>query len=108
MIIAINRVSQETAAGWKEALESLTTNVLNPLRKLTPAGGSYGNEADIAKPDWQQAFWGKNYLRLLKIKKQVDPTSLFYVHHGVGSEDWVVNDHGIVAVQSTDGPLCRA
>jgi FAD/FMN-containing dehydrogenase len=108
MIVAINLAIPETPAGWKASVENLNTNVLKPLREVTPAGGSYGNEADIAEPDWQQAFWGKNYARLLKIKKEVDPTGLFYVHHGVGSEDWVVDDNGIVGVQSTDGPLCRA
>jgi hypothetical protein len=107
MIVAINLATQESAAGWKAAVESLNTNILGPLRELTPAGGTYGNEADIAEPDWQNAFWGENYSRLLKIKKEVDPSGLFYVHHGVGSEDWVVDDRGIVGVQSTDGPLCR-
>jgi FAD/FMN-containing dehydrogenase len=106
MIVAINLATQESAAGWKAAVESLNTNILGPLRELTPAGGTYGNEADIAEPDWQNAFWGENYSRLLKIK-EVDPSGLFYVHHGVGSEDWVVDDRGIVGVQSTDGPLCR-
>jgi hypothetical protein len=108
MIVAINLAIPETAAGWKASVENLNNNILNPLREVTPAGGSYGNEADIAEPDWQQAFWGKNYPRLLEIKREVDPTGLFYAHHGVGSEDWVVDDNGIVGVQSADGPLCRA
>jgi hypothetical protein len=108
MVVAIGLILDQSAAGWKAGVEQLNSNVLNPLRKATPAGGSYGNEADIAEPDWQQAFWGKNYPRLLEIKKKVDPTGLFYVHHGVGSEDWVVDDNGIVGIQSTDGPLCRA
>ncbi|KAH7069060.1 hypothetical protein BKA63DRAFT_536314 [Paraphoma chrysanthemicola] len=107
MIVAINLVLDQTASGWKAAVEQLNNDVLNPLREISPAGGSYGNEADIAEPNWQNAFWGKNYPRLLKIKKQVDPTGLFYVHHGVGSEDWFIDDKGIVGVQSNDGPLCR-
>jgi hypothetical protein len=34
---------------------------------------------------------------------------LFYVHHGVGTEGWAIDDNGIIGagVQSTDGPLCR-
>jgi len=107
MIVAINLVVNQTATGWKTAVEQLNTNVLDPLREVSPAGGSYGNEADIAEPDWQNAFWGKNYPRLLKIKQQVDPTGLFYVHHGVGSEGWFVDDDDMVGVQSTNGPLCR-
>lgn len=107
MIVAINLVVDQSAAGWKAGVDQLHTQILDPLREVSPTGGSYGNEADIAEPDWQNAFWGKNYPRLLRIKKQVDPTGLFYVHHGVGSEDWFVDDGGIVGVQSTDGPLCR-
>ncbi|KAF2026389.1 hypothetical protein EK21DRAFT_92421 [Setomelanomma holmii] len=106
-IVAINLVLDQSAAGWKAAVEQLNIVVLDPLRKLTSTGGAYGNEADIAEPNWQTSFWGNNYPRLLKIKKEVDPTGLFYVHHGVGSEDWFVDDKGIVGVQSTDGPLCR-
>lgn len=107
MIVAINLVLDQTAAGWKAGVEQLNTVILNPLRKVTPAGGSYGNEADIAEPDWQNAFWGSNYPRLQKIKQKYDPNMLFYVHHGVGTEGWAIDDNGIVGVQSTDGPLCR-
>lgn len=107
MIVAINLALGDNAVGWKSSVDSLNTKILDPLRKITPTGGTYGNEADPAEPNWQNAFWGKNYARLLKIKKEVDPTGLFYVHHGVGSEDWFVDDKGIVGVQSTDGPLCR-
>lgn len=34
------------------------------------------------------SFWGPNYSRLLAAKRQYDPDGLFFVHHGVGSEDW--------------------
>lgn len=107
MVVAVNLVTEQTAAGWKKSAETLNADILGPLRQVSPNGGSYGNEADIAEPDWQSAFWGRNYPRLLKIKTQVDPTGLFYVHHGVGSEEWYVDDKGIVGVQSSDGPLCR-
>ena len=55
------------------------------LRALVPGGGSYQNEADINEPDAIDMFWGKeNYQRLLKIKKEVDPSNLLTVHQGVG------------------------
>lgn len=108
MIVTLNRITDQSAAGWKAGAEQLNTQVLGPLREVSPLGGTYGNEAYVDEPDWHDAFWGRNYPRLLAIKKEVDPTGLFYVHHGVGSEEWFVDDKGIVGVQSGDGPLCRA
>jgi FAD/FMN-containing dehydrogenase len=56
------------------------------VRRATPGSGSYVNETDFFEPDWQRSFWGDNYPRLLGIKRRYDPTNLFRVHHGVGSE----------------------
>ena len=106
-LVALKSVADMTPVGWKTADDALNNEIMAPLRETTPTGGAYGNEANVGEPDWQQAFWGKNYPRLLELKKKYDPTELFYVHHGVGSEGWVVQDNGIVGVQSTDGPLCR-
>ncbi|MDQ2972089.1 MAG: FAD-binding oxidoreductase [Pseudomonadota bacterium] len=58
------------------------------LRKLVPDAGSYVSESDYFQKDWQRAFWGTNYPRLAAIKKRYDPDGLFFVHHGVGSEEW--------------------
>ena len=71
-----------TAEELKLAGDGLTYDVMGPLRDASPAGGAYNNEADVGEPDWQNAFWGENYPRLLEVKKKWDPTSLFYVHHG--------------------------
>jgi len=60
----------------------------NELKPLIPAPASYFNETDFFEPHWQEAFWGANYSRLREIKKTYDPDGLFYVHHGVGSEEW--------------------
>ena len=40
------------------------------------------------QPHWQDAFWGENYARLRAVKGKYDPDGLFFLHHGVGSEDW--------------------
>ncbi len=61
---------------------------VDELRKLVPEPGSYVSESNFFEPRWQQSFWGSNYPRLLAAKRQYDPQGLFFVHHGVGSEDW--------------------
>jgi FAD/FMN-containing dehydrogenase len=58
------------------------------LRTLVPAPGSYVSESDYFESDWQRAHWGTNYKRLAAVKAAYDPTDLFIVHHGVGSERW--------------------
>ncbi len=64
------------------------SSAMNELRKPVPDAGSYVSESNFFEPRWQQSFWGSNYPRLLAVKKQCDPDGLFFVHHGVGSEDW--------------------
>jgi FAD/FMN-containing dehydrogenase len=61
---------------------------MNAIRKLLPRVGSYVWETDYFQPHWQEAFWGENYDRLLAVKSKYDPDGLFFLHHGVGSEDW--------------------
>ncbi|WP_175954412.1 FAD-binding oxidoreductase [Burkholderia sp. BCC0405] len=58
------------------------------LGALSPQSGSYLSEADFFRGDWREAFWGANYARLKAIKNRYDPEGFFFVHHGVGSEDW--------------------
>jgi FAD binding domain/Berberine and berberine like len=58
------------------------------LRNVAPNAGSYVSESNFFEPNWQSAFWGPNYERLLEIKRRYDPDGLFFVHHGVGSEEW--------------------
>jgi FAD/FMN-containing dehydrogenase len=60
----------------------------NELRKIVPDVGSYVSESDFFERDWQAAFWGDNYPRLREVKRTYDPDGLFFVHHGVGSEEW--------------------
>lgn len=63
------------------------TRAMNPLRALTADAGTYVNETDYFEPDWQRAFWGENYARLIELKRKYDPDSLFTCHHCVGSEE---------------------
>ena len=64
------------------------TAAMRELRKLTPRPASYVWETDYFEPNWQDSFWGDNYPRLRAIKQKYDPDGLFFLHHGVGSEDW--------------------
>ncbi len=61
---------------------------VDELRVIVPNGGAYVSESNFFQDEWQQAYWGSNYTRLASVKKKYDPTGLFFVHHGVGSEDW--------------------
>jgi len=63
-------------------------NAMREIRALTPDPGSYVSESNFFQEDWQQAYWGSNYPRLLTVKDKYDPDGLFVVHNGVGSERW--------------------
>ncbi|MEO8859472.1 MAG: FAD-binding oxidoreductase [Burkholderiaceae bacterium] len=65
-----------------------TARAMGVLRQLVPEAGSYLAEGNYFERDWQHAFWGANYARLRAVKQRYDPRGLFFVHHGVGSEDW--------------------
>jgi hypothetical protein len=61
---------------------------MSRLRALVPDPGSYVSESNYFDSGWQRAYWGSNYPRLAQIKRKYDPEGLFFVHHGVGSEQW--------------------
>jgi FAD/FMN-containing dehydrogenase len=61
---------------------------MGELLKAAPDPGSYVSESDYFEPAWPRAFWGSNYRRLATVKRRYDPAGLFFVHHGVGSEEW--------------------
>lgn len=69
-------------------MASAVEQTMAPLRAAAPNAGSYVSESDYFLRDWQQGFWGGNYPRLAAAKRKYDPDGLFFVHHGVGSEDW--------------------
>jgi FAD/FMN-containing dehydrogenase len=58
------------------------------LRRIAPRAGSYLSESNFFNARWKRDFWGAHHARLLAIKQRFDPTGLFYVHHGVGSDAW--------------------
>lgn len=61
---------------------------MNQLCTLVPNPGSYVSESNYFEKGWQQSYWGSNFPRLAEIKRKYDPEGLFFVHNGVGSEQW--------------------
>ena len=58
------------------------------LRVVAAGNGAYVSESNFFDADFQRSYWGDNYRRLAKIKQEYDPEGLFFVHNGVGSEQW--------------------
>ena len=58
------------------------------LRQVAPDAGSYVSESNYFNAAWSRAYWGEHYPRLRAVKARYDPEGLFFVHHGVGSEEW--------------------
>ena len=85
-------------AGARRAADA-TARATAELRKLVPNPGSYVSESDYFEKDWQHAFWGDNYPRLRAVKAKYDPNGLFFVHHGVGSEEWSADGFTKLAAQ---------
>jgi hypothetical protein len=67
---------------------AMVGNAMGELRRFVPVAASYVSESNFFEKDWQRSYWGANYERLLAVKRRYDPDGLFFVHHGVGSEDW--------------------
>ena len=77
----------------KEAITKDLRDVRVPaLTQLQPDSGAYMNEADPTNPNWQHDYYGANYKRLLQIKKQWDPTGVFWCKPCVGNELWEVKN----------------
>jgi hypothetical protein len=77
----------------------LAENIGPALHSAIPNMGAYLNEADPyvypqGSTQWQEIFYGTNYPRLRSIKDRWDPTSVFYAHTAVGSEDWTIDSAG--------------
>ena len=74
------------AAGRKAA--ERVDRCMSQLRALVPDPGAYVSESNYFEKGWQHSYWGSNYSRLAEIKRKYDPDGLFFVHNGVGSEQW--------------------
>ncbi|KAH6638522.1 hypothetical protein BKA67DRAFT_596339 [Truncatella angustata] len=91
-----------SADAWNNNLvaqKKMTSEFVPQLMAITPGSGTYVNEADFNQPNWKVDFFGANYDKLLTIKKKWDPTGMFYILKGVGSDSWTV---------ANNGRMCRA
>ena len=68
------------------ALAKEISQAMAIIEKATPDAGTYGSESDFFEKDWKETFYGQHYDRLLRIKQKYNPTNLFRVHQGVGSD----------------------
>ncbi|KAK6200842.1 hypothetical protein LQW54_009425 [Pestalotiopsis sp. IQ-011] len=81
------------------AQKQMTTEFVPQIMAVTPGSGTYMNEADFNQVNWKVDFFGANYNKLLAIKNKWDPTGVFYILKGIGSDAWTV---------ASDGRMCRA
>jgi FAD/FMN-containing dehydrogenase len=82
----MSRPSVDVPAAHRRRLE--IDRAAAELRKIVPGAGSYVSESNYFNASWREAYWGTNYPRLRAIKLKYDPGGLFFIHHGVGSEEW--------------------
>lgn len=82
----------------REQVAKVTAS-MDALRRIAPHAGAYVAESNYFDTDWQRSFWGSNYPRLASVKRKYDPDGLFFVHHGVGSDDW--SDDGFTRLRKT-------
>ena len=73
----------DLAQGRQQA--QAVADAMAPLKALREQPASYVGETDYFQQNWQTAFWGDHYTRLLQVKKRYDPDGLFVIHHGVGT-----------------------
>jgi hypothetical protein len=81
------RGHEPSVVAGRQAAERVA-RCMSHLRALVPDPGSYVSESNYFEHGWQQSYWGSNYPRLAEIKRTYDPDGLFFVHNGVGSDQW--------------------
>ncbi len=78
------RVHEAAARANVRAIDAATAE----LARVAPERGSYLSESNYFNRNWQRAYFGEHYARLKAVKAKYDPQGLFFVHHGVGCEEW--------------------
>ncbi len=81
-------VGHEPSVDAARSARKRVAECIGRLRALVSDPGAYVSESNYFENEWQRAYWGSNYARLAEIKRAYDPEGLFFVHNGVGSEQW--------------------
>ncbi|KAF7350728.1 FAD-binding domain-containing protein [Mycena sanguinolenta] len=65
-----------SVAEIRATLGTVHDYVHEQLTALAPDSGAYMNEGDVYESNYEDAYWGPNYQRLLAIKEKYDPDGL--------------------------------
>ena len=83
-------LATESTWALEDSESTVTANVewLDALaERLRPhvSGSAYQNFIDRGQPDWERAYYGENFDRLLEVKQRYDPDGLFDYAQGIPS-----------------------
>ncbi|KAF2755342.1 isoamyl alcohol oxidase [Pseudovirgaria hyperparasitica] len=93
--IALLVVDRDVSLAQRQAAQDVLTHKTgDAMRAASPDGGAYVNEGDLNEPDWQRAYWGDKYPRLLELRRKWDPKGVFYARTTPGTEEWEVLEEG--------------
>jgi hypothetical protein len=102
-------LSEQKSIAEQKRRHDRLQSYMDKWKAITPGGGSYHNEGDSQEPDWKQAFYGKNYERLVGIKRKWDPKGVFWAYSTPASDEWELRGSlggGRNGVFTQDGRLC--
>jgi len=103
-IQVVGLTGNETEAQLRAA-RALMDERQKAWKAVSPDAGSYLGESDREEVGFQRSFYGRNYERLLKIKRDVDPWDVLWAKTAVGSDAWEVRTRDVIGDEN--GPLCR-
>ncbi|KAI6822147.1 FAD/FMN-containing isoamyl alcohol oxidase MreA [Hortaea werneckii] len=104
----ISSVSWPMYASVEEQMQirhNFTFYHMQRWRDASPGAGSYLSESDRLEPNFQWAFYGNYYPKLLELKRKFDPKNVFWAATAVGSEFFQVES--VDGLPNENGPLCK-
>ncbi|KAI7370077.1 FAD/FMN-containing isoamyl alcohol oxidase MreA [Hortaea werneckii] len=105
MISSVSWPKYASAEEQMEIRHNFTFNHMQRWRDASPGAGSYLSESDRLEPNFQWAFYGSYYPKLLDLKRKFDPKNVFWAATAVGSEFFQVES--VDGLPNENGPLCK-